>query len=154
MSAVENNAKFYLNARKAYEKASKNVQDAYKHGGSFEDCLQSNIKQPTPVIREDNYNLRANKVTGVDVSILRNNFAISNSNFFKDRYINVFEKLGKDRISKIRKSEDKIKQAMEGDANTIEVMAAIAESDVALQEIVMIRDKIIGAYQEIFRMPI
>jgi flagellar hook-basal body complex protein FliE len=45
-------------------------------------------------------------------------------------------------------------QATAGKADLIEVVTAIAESEAALETLVAVRDKVIGAYEEIMRMPI
>lgn len=44
-------------------------------------------------------------------------------------------------------------QATEG-ANVIDVVTAVAEAELTVQTIVSVRDRVLGAYQEIMRMPI
>lgn len=44
--------------------------------------------------------------------------------------------------------------AAQGKGNLVDVVTAVTESDVALQTLVSVRDKVISAYQEIMRMPI
>ena len=44
--------------------------------------------------------------------------------------------------------------ALLGKADYAEVVTAVANADVALQTVVTVRDKIIGAYQDILKMPI
>jgi flagellar hook-basal body complex protein FliE len=41
-----------------------------------------------------------------------------------------------------------------GKANMIDVVTAVAETEVALETMVSMRDKVISAYEEIMRMPI
>jgi flagellar hook-basal body complex protein FliE len=53
-----------------------------------------------------------------------------------------------------RKAEGSMIQATAGKADLIEVVTAIAESEAALETLVAVRDKVIGAYEEIMRMPI
>ena len=36
----------------------------------------------------------------------------------------------------------------------LEVMAAVNDSEIALQEIIAVRDKIVGAYLDILKMPL
>ena len=36
----------------------------------------------------------------------------------------------------------------------VEVMAALNDSEIVLQEIVTVRDKVVSAYLDIFRMPL
>jgi flagellar hook-basal body complex protein FliE len=44
--------------------------------------------------------------------------------------------------------------AAQGKGNLVDVVTAVTESDVALQTLVSVRDKVISAYEEIMRMPI
>ena len=41
-----------------------------------------------------------------------------------------------------------------GKANMIDVVTAVAESEIAVQALVSVRDKVIAAYEEILKMPI
>lgn len=41
-----------------------------------------------------------------------------------------------------------------GEGNLVDVVTAIAETEVALETMVSVRDKVIAAYEEIMRMPI
>ena len=41
-----------------------------------------------------------------------------------------------------------------GKANMIDVVTAVAESEMAVQALVSVRDKVIAAYEEILKMPI
>lgn len=41
-----------------------------------------------------------------------------------------------------------------GQGNIVDVVTAVAETEVAIQGLVAVRDKVISAYQEIMRMPI
>ncbi len=45
-------------------------------------------------------------------------------------------------------------QAVEGNANIVDVVTAVAESELALETMVSVRDRIISAYESIVRMPI
>lgn len=45
-------------------------------------------------------------------------------------------------------------QAIEGKADMREVVSAITNAETTLQTVVSVRDKVIGAYQQILRMPI
>ena len=44
--------------------------------------------------------------------------------------------------------------AAAGKANMIDVVTAVAESEVAIDTLVSVRDKVISAYEEIMKMPI
>ena len=41
-----------------------------------------------------------------------------------------------------------------GKANIVDVVTAVAETEVAIEALVAVRDKVIQAYEEIMRMPI
>jgi flagellar hook-basal body complex protein FliE len=41
-----------------------------------------------------------------------------------------------------------------GKANVVDVVTAVAESEVAVETLVAVRDRVIAAYEEIMRMPI
>lgn len=45
-------------------------------------------------------------------------------------------------------------EAAAGRADVVDVVTAVAETEVALETLVSIRDKVIAAYEEIMRMPI
>jgi flagellar hook-basal body complex protein FliE len=53
-----------------------------------------------------------------------------------------------------RASEKMSIQAMSGDAELVDVVTAISAAEVTLETVVAVRDKVIGAYNEIMRMPI
>jgi flagellar hook-basal body complex protein FliE len=44
--------------------------------------------------------------------------------------------------------------AAAGKANMVDVVTAVAESEVAIDTLVSVRDKVISAYEEIMKMPI
>jgi flagellar hook-basal body complex protein FliE len=45
-------------------------------------------------------------------------------------------------------------QAVTGKADIVDVVTAVAESELALETLVSVRDRVISAYEEIMRMPI
>jgi flagellar hook-basal body complex protein FliE len=45
-------------------------------------------------------------------------------------------------------------QLAAGKADLVDVVTAVAETEVAVETLVSVRDKVIAAYEEIFRMPI
>lgn len=53
-----------------------------------------------------------------------------------------------------RNTEAQTMAAVQGKADMIDVVTAIAETEVALQSMVSLRDKVISSYEEIMRMPI
>jgi flagellar hook-basal body complex protein FliE len=53
------------------------------------------------------------------------------------------------------KRSDALAQGMAaGKANIVDVVTAVTETEVAIQTMVSVRDKVIAAYEEIMRMPI
>ena len=56
--------------------------------------------------------------------------------------------------AKGREADAKTMQAAAGKADLVDVVTAVAETEVAVATLVSVRDKVISAYEEIFRMPI
>ncbi len=52
------------------------------------------------------------------------------------------------------KSDLQARAMAAGKANMVDVVTAVAETEVAVETLVSIRDRMINAYQEIMRMPI
>jgi flagellar hook-basal body complex protein FliE len=69
-----------------------------------------------------------------------------------------FGSMVKDAINSVveaGKKSDAQSQAMAaGKANLVDVVTAVTETEVAVQTLVSVRDKVIAAYEEIMRMPI
>jgi len=58
-------------------------------------------------------------------------------------------------VNDIGQKSDKQAQAMmTGKANIVDVVTAVSETEVAVEAMVSVRDKVISAYEEIMRMPI
>jgi len=58
-------------------------------------------------------------------------------------------------INKTSRAADMQAQAMAaGKANIVDVVTAVAETEVAIDALVSVRDKVIAAYEEIMKMPI
>jgi flagellar hook-basal body complex protein FliE len=53
-----------------------------------------------------------------------------------------------------RNADAQTMKAVQGKGDLVDVVTAVAESEVALQTLVSVRDKVISAYEEIMRMPI
>ncbi|MFN3658510.1 MAG: flagellar hook-basal body complex protein FliE [Pseudolabrys sp.] len=53
-----------------------------------------------------------------------------------------------------RKSDAQTRAAATGKANMVDVVTAVSETEVAIDAVVAVRDKVIAAYEEIMRMPI
>jgi flagellar hook-basal body complex protein FliE len=69
-----------------------------------------------------------------------------------------FGALVKDALSSLSKtthaSDIQTQAAANGKANMVDVVTAVAESEVAIETLVSVRDKVISAYEEIMKMPI
>jgi flagellar hook-basal body complex protein FliE len=52
------------------------------------------------------------------------------------------------------KSDAQAQAVAAGKSNVVDVVTAVAETEVAVDAVVAVRDKVIEAYQEIMRMPI
>jgi flagellar hook-basal body complex protein FliE len=53
-----------------------------------------------------------------------------------------------------RKSDAQTQAVASGKANIVDVVTAVSETEVAVEALVSVRDKMIQAYEEIMRMPI
>jgi flagellar hook-basal body complex protein FliE len=53
-----------------------------------------------------------------------------------------------------RKSDGQAQAMATGKANVVDVVTAVAETEVAIDALVAVRDKVIQSYEEIMRMPI
>jgi len=60
-----------------------------------------------------------------------------------------------DTLNKTAKTSDAQTQAMAaGKANIVDVVTAVAETEVAIDALVSVRDRVIASYEEIMKMPI
>ncbi len=75
--------------------------------------------------------------------------AKSNANFASvlKEAIGSVEQMGK-------KSDAQASAAANGKANMVDVVTAVSETEVAIDAVVAVRDKIIAAYEDIMKMPI
>jgi flagellar hook-basal body complex protein FliE len=53
-----------------------------------------------------------------------------------------------------QKSDMQTRAVANGKANMVDVVTAVSETEVAVQAVVAVRDKVIAAYEEIMKMPI
>ena len=60
----------------------------------------------------------------------------------------------RDFATTLRNAEDAAKSAMVGDADPHALVHALAQSELAVETVVTVRDKVVEAYQEILRMPV
>ena len=57
-------------------------------------------------------------------------------------------------VDTMRGADQMSAQAVAGNADLVDVVTAIAETEVTMETIVGLRDRVIGAYESIMRMPI
>ena len=57
-------------------------------------------------------------------------------------------------IERGHEADGKAMQMVAGKSDLVDVVTAVAETEVAVETLVSVRDKVIAAYEEIFRMPI
>ena len=57
-------------------------------------------------------------------------------------------------VEKGQAADSKAMAMVAGKADLVDVVTAVAETEVAVETLVSVRDKVIQAYEEIFRMPI
>jgi len=57
-------------------------------------------------------------------------------------------------VGTLRQGESMAAKGVQGDADPTDVISAVNSADITLQTVVAIRDKMVGAYQDIMRMPI
>lgn len=53
-----------------------------------------------------------------------------------------------------QRSDNLQMQMLDGNASIVDVVTAVAETEIALESMVSVRDRVISAYEEIMRMPI
>ena len=64
------------------------------------------------------------------------------------------QKVLTDAVESGKAGEKKAAEVLAGQADIIDVVTAISAAEVTLETVVAVRDRVIGAYQEIMRMPI
>ena len=65
-----------------------------------------------------------------------------------------FSKLAEDFVSTLQEGEATAKAAMTGDADPHALVQALAQTELAVETAVTLRDRVVEAYQEILRMPV
>lgn len=65
----------------------------------------------------------------------------------------VLEKVARDTVGTLRKSENLTALGLTGKADMTDVVQAVNNAEMTLQTVTAVRDKIVSAYQEILKMP-
>ena len=123
----------FSNAVKAYQKANKNV----KNLGSTTQNNKINTNSGQGVL-----------YAGDKMDILSHGVAKTS------QFSSIFQELIKVRVQKVKKADKVYLDAIKGKTGMIEVMEAINNLEIALQEIVTVRDKIVSSYLDILKMPL
>jgi flagellar hook-basal body complex protein FliE len=123
----------FNNAVEAYQKANKNV----KNLGSTTQTNKVNTNSGQGVL-----------YAGYKMDILSQ--GVSKTSQFSS----IVQELIKARVQKVKKADKVSLDAIKGKTGMIEVMEAINNSEIALQEIVTVRDKIVSSYLDILKMPL
>ena len=65
-----------------------------------------------------------------------------------------FQDLARDFAATLKEGEDTAKAAMTGKADPHALVQALAQTELAVETAVTVRDRVVEAYQEILRMPV
>ncbi|MEL6169673.1 MAG: flagellar hook-basal body complex protein FliE [Pseudomonadota bacterium] len=65
-----------------------------------------------------------------------------------------FARMATDFATMLQENEATTKAALTGDADPLSLVQALAESQLAVEAAVSVRDRVVEAYQEILRMPV
>ncbi len=65
-----------------------------------------------------------------------------------------FARVARDFAQTLKQGEETAKAAMTGGADPYSLVQALAETELAVETAVTVRDKVVEAYQEILRMPV
>ncbi|WHA04790.1 flagellar hook-basal body complex protein FliE [Candidatus Bandiella numerosa] len=123
----------FSNAVEAYKKANKNVKNL---GSSSE-------------------NSKINTNSGHGVLYAGDKMDVLSQGVTKtSQFSSIVQELIKTRVQKVKNADKVSLDAIKGRTGMIEVMEAINNSEIALQEIVTVRDKIVAAYLDILKMPL
>lgn len=69
-------------------------------------------------------------------------------------FASMLQGVAKDSIATMRKAETQSAAAIAGKADIRDVVQAVTNAELTLQTVVNVRDKVIGAYNDIIRMPV
>ncbi|MBY0580665.1 MAG: flagellar hook-basal body complex protein FliE [Rickettsiales bacterium] len=123
----------FSNAVEAYKKANKNVKNL---SSSSENSKISTNPGHGVLYAGDKMDVLSQGVTKTS------------------QFSSIVQELIKTRVQKVKNADKVSLDAIKGRTGMIEVMEAINNSEIALQEIVTVRDKIVAAYLDILKMPL
>lgn len=70
------------------------------------------------------------------------------------QFASVLKDAARETVGSLREAEHMSLKAAAKEADLVEVVNAVTNAEMSLQTVVAVRDKVIGAYQDILRMPI
>jgi flagellar hook-basal body complex protein FliE len=123
----------FSNAVEAYKKANKNIKNL---SSSSENSKISTNSGHGVLYAGDKMDVLSQGVTKTS------------------QFSSIVQELIKTRVQKVKNADKVSLDAIKGRTGMIEVMEAINNSEIALQEIVTVRDKIVAAYLDILKMPL
>ncbi|MGX0974698.1 flagellar hook-basal body complex protein FliE [Roseovarius sp. MBR-51] len=65
-----------------------------------------------------------------------------------------FQNIAKDFAATLKEGEEIAKSAMIGKADPHSLVQALAQTELAVEAVITVRDRVVEAYQEILRMPV
>ena len=83
-----------------------------------------------------------------ELSVPRSDILFEGDNISSNRKVDFFNII-KDKFNQIRKTEALSSNDAKSETNLVELTASLTEAEIALQQIVQIRDKIVSGYKEI-----
>jgi len=69
-------------------------------------------------------------------------------------FADVLKDAARETVGSLKQAEQMSMKAAAKEADLLQVVNAVTNAEVTLQTVVSVRDKVIGAYQDILRMPI
>lgn len=72
----------------------------------------------------------------------------------ENSFLGLVKKGLEDSVEKIRSAEKMSARAVTGKAELADVVQAVNEAEIVMETVITLRDRMIGAYQQIMRMPI
>lgn len=148
----------YVRGIDAYQKASQSVVPIEVESGSAipVDFVQLGGSESAPV-DSGAIDIQLNtSAAEANVGILRqgDSIEISSQQPKSPNFASTVSALLNNRLEEIRKSEIKTKSTIGQTGNLIEVVAAVNDAEVALQQIITVRDKVVSGFMDILKMPI
>ncbi|CAL7960323.1 flagellar hook-basal body complex protein FliE [Alphaproteobacteria bacterium] len=143
----------YLQATKAYNEALKSSNKIAKASSSILELRdQVTIGQPQVSGGE------AVKVAPAhqNLNILRQSDVIDvvSNGKVAPSFAGMLQDAATSKIKNLRKTEHYVEEAASGEKGLVEVMSFVNESEVVLQQVITVRDKLVNAFLEVLRMPL